>query len=204
MKRVLTALVFLAACSTAFAQSPVVTSFTGGGGPFGSFYGTLLPSGDVVGYRFTADANITITDLGILEDPIDGVLDSRHMVGLWRNSDMMLLGSTLVGASDPLISGFRYASIAPVALVSGDEYTLGAMYSGDDGDGYFSGPSSITTDMISGTMGVEPGVGDLGFVYPVVTSPGNLGRIGPNAIWIPEPATLTLFAFAGVFAIRRR
>lgn len=198
-------LVCLVLCGSAFAQTPVVTGFTGGGGPFGSFYGTLLPSGDTVGYRFTADANIIITDLGIVDD-FDGTLDSSHQVGLWRNSDQVLLASTTVSSADTLFNGFWYASVTDVQLVQGGEYTLGAVYAGDDNDSYISGPSSITTSSISGTTGTEPGAGDLGFIYPPVTSGGNLGRIGPNALYIiPEPSSLALCCLGLlVFGRRRR
>lgn len=188
---------------SAFAQTPVVTSFTGGGGPFGSFYGTLLPSGDTVGYRFKADANITITDLGIVDD-FDGTLDSSHEVGLWRNSDQALLASTTVSSADTLFNGFWYASVAPVQLSAGTEYTLGAVYASDDLDSYISGPSNITTDMISATVGVEPGAADLGFIYPPVDSIGNLGRIGPNALYVPEPSSLMLCGLGLLLFGRRR
>ena len=202
--RLTISLCLLALCFVpALAQTPVVTGFTGGGGPFSSFYGTLLPSGDTVGYRFTADSNITITDLGIVDD-FDGSLDSPHQVGLWCNSDQMLLASTTVSSGDTLFNGFWYAPVAPVALVENEDYTLGAVYASDDNDSYISGPSSITTDMISGTMGVEPGVGDLGFVYPVVTSAGNLGRIGPNALYVPEPASLVLCGLGAILLVGLR
>jgi hypothetical protein len=196
-------LLCLGLCQTTFAQTPIVTSFTGGGGPFGSFYGTLLPSGDTIGYRFTADANITITDLGIVDD-FDGILDSAHQVGLWRDSDQALLASTTVSSADTLFSGFWYAPVAPVELSAGTEYTLGAVYASDDLDSYISGPSSISTDMISGTVGVEPGVGDLGFVYPTVTSAGNLGRIGPNALYVPEPTSVVLCGLGVLFLLGAR
>ena len=181
------ALTFLCLVSyqTTFAQTPVVTGFTGGGGPFAAFYGdTLLPSGDAVGYRFTADANIMITDLGVLDDPVDGVLDSAHTVGLWRNSDQALLASASVSSADTLISGFYYASITPVALTAGTGYTLGALYAIDDNDGYLSGPSSITLDQISGTVAVFPDASNLGLTYPGSESAGNRGRLGPNALML--------------------
>ncbi len=200
----------LALCAApSLAQTPVLTSFTGGGGPFAAFYGdTVLPSYDLVGYRFTADADIFITDLGILDDPIDGVLDSAHEVTLWRNSDMSLLASTSVSSADPLIGGFYYGAIAPVALSAGQGYTLAAGYAIDDNDGYLSGPSSASFDSISGTVAVFPDQSNLGLTYPGSQSAGNLGRLGPNALFVPvpEPTGLALSMLGlGLFvALRRR
>ena len=69
----------------------VVSGFTGGSGPFGAFYGDSTEDGDVVGFSFTADVNLTVTDLGILNEPGDGILDSAHMVGLWDATTQALL-----------------------------------------------------------------------------------------------------------------
>ena len=178
----------------AHAVGPVVTSFVGGGGPFGSYYGTLLPCGDVVGFRFTADADMLITDLGIYDDGADGVLNSPHQVGLWRDSDQALLASVTVDQAGTLLNGYFYAPIAPIALVGGQRYTIGAMYSSDDLESYYSGPSAITLNGISATVAVAPAAADLCFVYPTTESAGNLGRIGPNAIGGDVPVELMSFS----------
>ncbi|MHC4981316.1 MAG: hypothetical protein ACYTGT_20225, partial [Planctomycetota bacterium] len=179
---VLAAVGGLAGVATA---QPVVTSFTGGS-IFGIFYGGS--TGDVVGFRFTSDIDQLVTDLGVLEDPSDGVLDADHMVGLWRNSDMALLASVTVTPTSPLIDGFRYEPIAPVLIEAGQGYTLGAMYTATDNDSYVSSPSTVVLFNISATNGVFPSEGSLGFVYPTEDS-GNLARFGPNAIVAPAVAT---------------
>ena len=186
----------------AMGQSPFVAGFTGGSA-FGIFYADS--TGDVVGFRFTADSDVTVTDLGILNDPGDGLLDSSHEVGLCRNSDMTLLASASVSSSDTLIDGFYYQSIDPVALSGGTGYTLGAMYTATDNDSYISSPTTVTLDGISSTNGVFPPVGDLGFVYPANDST-NLSRLGPNALFVPEPASATLIGFGLAMAclFRRR
>ncbi len=196
-------------CPLANADTPIITNFTGGGGPFASFYGdTVLPSGDAIGYRFTADADIFVTALGILDDPSDGVLDSAHTVALWRDSDMALMASASVSSADNLMGGFYYASIGPIQLDSGSGYTLAALYAVDDGDTYLSGPSSVTTDGISNLIAVFPDSSNLGLTYPGLESAGNLARIGPNALFtaIPEPTSFVLCSLCGIvlFGKRRR
>lgn len=187
--------------SVASAQ-PVVTSFTGGSN-FGSYYGSA--DGDVIGFRFTSDVAQTVTDLGVLVDLSDGVLDSSHMVGLWRDSDQALLASATVTPGSTLIDGFRYESITPVDLDAGGRYTLGALYTPTDGDSYISSPSSVALFQISDTNGVFPASADLGFAYPTEDS-SNLARFGPNAISvpIPAPASLALLGLGGFAAARRR
>ena len=192
-----------ATASVASAYGPAVTGFTGGSS-FGAYYGdSVFPNGDVVGFRFTSDLDQFVTSLGVL-DSIDGVLDIAHMVGLWRNSDQALLASVSVDATGDLIDGWYYEAITPVALVAGEQYTLGAEYYSGDTDGYFSSPSTISLDGISNTNGVFPAIGSLGFVYPTEDS-ANLARLGPNMLTapIPAPSSLALLGFGGL-ALRRR
>ncbi|MHC4129312.1 MAG: hypothetical protein ACYS1E_02985 [Planctomycetota bacterium] len=159
---------------------PVVTNFSGGSA-FDSYYGTPAPCGDVVGFRFTSDVDQTVLELGCLNDDGDGVMDSAHQVGLWRNSDQALLAEVTVTPASPLVGQWRYEPVAPVLIEAGVQYTLGAMYASGDGDSYYSGPSSMGLFQISDTNGVYPLAGDLCFVYPENDST-NLARLGPNAI----------------------
>ncbi len=88
-----------------------VTDFSGGG-HFGSYYGSV--DGDVIGFRSTADVDMLVTDLGIYDDSgNDGVLDSAHQVGIWRNSDMALMGSASIDSSGAAIGTFFLNSITP-------------------------------------------------------------------------------------------
>jgi hypothetical protein len=189
-----------ASAASAFDPTPAVQGFTGGSS-FGSYYGSL--AGDVVGFRFTSDIDQFVTALGVL-DSIDGVVDIEHQVGLWRNSDQALLASASVGPDGDVIGGWYYDSIDPVALVAGEQYTLGALYFGDGPDGYFSSPDTIDLFNISNTNGVYPAVEELGFVYPELDS-SNLARLGPNMILepIPAPSSLALLGLGGL-ALRRR
>ena len=54
----------------------LIQGFTGGGGPFGSFFGTVRPSGDVVGFRFTAEQTGFIAALGVLNASGKSFLDA--------------------------------------------------------------------------------------------------------------------------------
>ena len=198
----------LGLAGTSFA-APVLTSFTGGS-VFPTYYGSS--TGDVVGYSFTADIDLIVTDLGIVNDPLDSVLDSAHQVGLWDATTQALIASISVDSGDTLFDGFYYATLAStVNLSAGSSYVLGALYTADHGDGYTSGPSSVTLNNISGTTAVFPSASELGFVFPTGTSGGNLGRIGPNmlatpAAAVPEQGSIFLLSLglAGLVVARRR
>jgi len=200
------AVVCAVAPMSAFA-GPVVTGYTGGSRNSAYYIGST----DVIGYRFTADSDLAVTKLGVLLDPLDGVLDSSHQVGLWRDSDQALLDSVVVTSSDQLIDGFLYTDLASqVNLTAGATYTLGAMYASGDGDSYVSTPATLTTSGISSTMGVYPTDVDLGFTYPGFTDSSNLGRLGPNAIAspinvVPVPGSILLLGLGtGLVARLRR
>lgn len=176
---------------------PVISGFTGGTGPFAIFYGDSV--GDVVGFSFTADVDLTVTDLGILDDPLDGVLDAAHMVGIWDVATQDLLGSVSVDNSGTLIDGFYYSSLGgPVNLTAGTDYLLGALYTATDDDGYLSSPTTVDTMFISNTVGVFPAALDLGFAFPTEVS-ANLGRLGPNML--AEPTVVPLPGAAGLLLL---
>jgi hypothetical protein len=180
-----------------------VQGFTGGSN-FGIFYGSS--TGDVVGFRFTADETGFITQLGVLNDQADGVLDSAHLVGIW-DSNQDLLGSVSVDSTGTLVNDFYYAPVDPIAITAGNVYTLGALYTATDNDSYLSSPTSMPLMHISNTNGVFPSAGDLGFVYPANDST-NLARLGPNAFFttqvIPEPSSLALLGLVGLGLVLRR
>lgn len=213
MKKILVSLTALLAIGPFAAHADaIIGPPTGGGGPFGSFYGGTV-AGDVVGFSFVADADLTVSALGVWGDGAtnlgqDGVLDSAHMVGLWTIGGA-LLASALVDSTGSLLDGYYYEDVAAVNLGAGLEYVLGAVYSSDDDDTYFSG-ATFTTFNVSMTEGRFPEVGDLGFVFPNSFSVGNAGRVGPNLIAdltaVPEPSTLALLGIGllGMGAARRK
>lgn len=206
MKKFLVVAAALLVCSfsTSVVHGDAFVQGFSGGGTFNIFYGGS--TGDVVGYRFTADETGFITHLGIVNDPVDDVLDSKHMVGLWNSSGDLIV-STTVDATGDFIDGFYYESVAATAITAGEQYTLGALYTATDSDSYVSG-ATLDLMHISNTVAVFPSEGSLGFVFPANESAGNPGRLGPNAIFttevIPEPGTFGLLALACLGMMNRR
>ena len=183
-------LVFSILSSSVLAQTPGVTSFSGGS-QFSSFYGSAL--GDVIGYRFTVSSSISVTDLGIWNNDNNGGVDSDHMVGIWDGSGTLLTSGTVTTAGT-VVGDWIYAPVTPVTLDPGQTYTAGAMYTVNDNDNYVSSPSSVNSATeVTVVNGVFPLSGDLGFVYPTENST-NLARFGPNFLFGPAipPAVPTL------------
>ena len=189
---------------TGIASAQAISAFTGGSS-FGSFFGGAI-AGDAVGYRFVANDNIVVTNVGMLNNAaVDGVVDSSHEWGIW-DATGNLLGSGVIDPTDGFQQGdfFYSTTSANVALNSGSQYVIAVVYSGTDGDQYLSSPSSVTTDSaITLLNGVAPTAGDLGLTFPGVDST-NLARLGPNFNFIPAPASAALLGLGGLVATRRR
>lgn len=190
---------------TALAQAPAVTSFTGG-----SQFSSFNSDGDTVGWFFTVNDPIVVTDLGFWDADQDG-LDGRHEVGIWDTATETLLASTFVqdGTASPLVGEWRYESIPNLSLAPGD-YVIGAYYhpSGGPVDNYISGASGIQTGseitFTASAVDDNPaGGGPYDFTYPRTQGAAS-GRFGPNFQYIPAPGALGVLALGGLVAARRR
>jgi len=200
MKKVLCIGLALALCAPVLAQTPGLLSFSGGS-TYSSYYGSAPPEGDVIGWEFAVNDNITVTDLGAWNDSISGMLDT-HKVGIWDMNEN-LLGMVVVDPTDPLVDDFRYHSLAtPLALTAGENYVIGAGgYYSAGNDWYVSSASSASwSPEITFQNSRYPLAIDMGFVFPASIS-GSIGRFGPNFLF-PEPCTL--ITLAGLALLRRR
>ncbi|HKQ39271.1 MAG TPA: PEP-CTERM sorting domain-containing protein [Verrucomicrobiae bacterium] len=109
----------------------IALDFTGGGG--------LFPvSPQTVGWAFTLNTSVTVTNLGLYDTPNDptvpatnppgdGLLES-HPVTIWTSAGVQVAQAT-VDNSGTLVDGFRYVSIAPTMLAAGN-YVIGGFYMG--------------------------------------------------------------------------
>ena len=175
---ILVAFSFLA--TVVSAQTPAINSILGGG-EFAIYYGGS--TGDVIGYRFTVTAPISVTDMGVWNADNNGGLAANHMVGIWDDSQTLLTSGTATPGGT-VVGAWTYTSVTPVTLMPGVTYTAGAMYTATDNDNYRSNPTVDTNPEVNITTSVFPASGSLGFVYPTNTSAGN-GRHGPNFLFGP-------------------
>ena len=64
-----------------------------------------------LGYEFTANTDMEITHLGILDRDADGLAEA-HDVAIWDSAGNLIVTAS-VGNADPITGFFRYASVAP-------------------------------------------------------------------------------------------
>jgi len=186
-KAVLFTVILLVGATGAWAQA--VTGFTGGS-EFSSYYGSA--AGDVVGYRFTVNSPLQVSDLGVWNGDNTGGVDSPHEVGIW-DSTQTLLASVTVNPGGMVVGAWMYATISPIVLSPGETYTIGALYTPTDNDNYISSATSMTTDPdVTWTNSAYPTEAELGFVYPALDS-SSFGRFGPNFLFTVVPVELQSF-----------
>lgn len=101
------------------AQTPVAAEaldFTSLGNGFDYTQGSYS-----LGWRFRAQHDIIVTDLGFYDDSQNGLTQS-HPVGIFDAETKQLVVSTTVTPADPLTGSFRYHAITPVTLTGGRDY----------------------------------------------------------------------------------
>lgn len=195
------ALVGLAFFAVAGTANAAILYTSSGGSPDPNIRATM-------GMEFTPSVDILVTDLGVFDGGSDGAgLETDRAVGLWTSGGSLLASVTVTGA-DPLMSGFRFAAIIPVALAADATYIVGAHY-----------PHALSGDKLFGTSPTADPLIALGnttrFVFGSTltfpTETNDFFRTTANLLFtqqqIPEPATLTLFVIAlgGLgFMVRRR
>jgi hypothetical protein len=192
----------LVLATSAVAQDAALQNFAGGS-RYTSYYGSV--TGDVIGWTFTANADVFVTDLGFWIDDQDGVMDAPHQVGIWDINGNLLVSTTVDPNTAFEYNGFNYQSVTPYALSAGTDYVIGGMTTTDDNDWYVSGASSANWDpRVTFVNSRYPLDGEMGFVFPELTS-SSIGRFGPNFLLsdIPGPGGLALLGL-GLLGYRRR
>jgi Domain of unknown function (DUF4082)/PEP-CTERM motif len=169
------------------------------------------------GFRFTPLVNITIDSLGYLDVGQDGLATSEQ-VGIW-NSGGTLLTSTVVTTGNSTLEGavfdgaqFRFTAITPLALLSGQTYTLGASYNETSGDAVYYDFGATQGSNVPALLTVGPdGFFNVnsGFVDPT-SDIGDHYDIGnftvATAAATPEPSSMALLVLglAGIAGTRFR
>ena len=163
-----------------------------------------------LGYSFRVDSPITVTALAVFDADSDG-LNVSHAVGIW-DASANLLASVVVpaGVAAPILGGFRYENISPLALTVGDVYYVGSV-NGIDNDGWEQDPSVLTAAPEITYLSRQYEFSSGGLVFPDLVGSGDTGYFGGNFLFggtqTPEPGTLMMFGsgmLAALGAARRK
>src|ERR1700730_11060253 len=132
-------------------------------------------------------------------------LQSSIPVGLFDSSGTLLASTTIPsGTTATLLNGFRYVSIAPVNLLSGNTYTLAAYYSSSDPDIlHDQGGSPSTSSDFTNYLGAFTGRNDVGSLSFPTGHTNGTAYVGPNFQYsstVPEPMT-SLMVLSGLSVV---
>ena len=162
-----------------------------------------------LGWAFSVNSAVKVDSLGFFDDSLDGLADS-HQIGLWDSAGDLLASATVdAGTTDTLIDNFRYVSIAPVGLATGD-YFIGALVLDGSDPVVFPGDGGVTTTDAAVTYEGATFAGGGTLADPTIVIPMNQpGYFGPNFTLIstvPEPASwaVMLGGFGAIGASMRR
>lgn len=144
-----------------------------------------------LGWVFTTNQAITVTQLGVFDDSLDGLVDS-YQVGIF-DANGNLVGSTTVGTTDPLVNQFRYAMLSTtITLAANQKYEIGALFL--DGNDPLIFPGAATNPAANPAINfVKSSFAAGGTLQaPLNSVSTDFGYFGPNFAFIPEPSTLVL------------
>ncbi len=157
-----------------------------------------------LGYFFTPNTNITLTQLGSWDSFGDGFVSGTQDAGLWDVNTGSLLAFATITNGSTLDGGFRWEPVSPVALSTGTLYVVGS--TNRDDTYHYGDPTATVAPEISYVSDAYNGGGSYTLSIPFNTSgSGNaFGWYGGNIKFVPAPGAAALLAFAGIAAGRRR
>ena len=172
-------------------QIAAVTSYGGFTAKLGNY---------TMGSTFTVDTATSVTALGIFDGNANGTFDNATdtPAGLWRQSDLALLGSVTVLKTAPSDGGWFYGALAtPVTLQPGIVYVVASLVS-STGEPYGTG-GTVTTDAnynfagrayLAGTVLTYPTSQSVSVGYGVPNLKFGGGSSSPTVALTGPPATV--------------
>ncbi len=133
--------------------SPAITSYNDYLTRVGNYY---------MGWQFTVDEAMTITELGIHDSNRDGIIRNREAttVGIYNKDTGRPIADVLVPINAVVDDGFAYSPLAePVVVEPGTTYIVAAQSAGE--------PYAY-----SGTLELSPGINYAGYAYRSGSEPG--------------------------------
>ena len=155
----------IAAVAVAAPRSALVSSgYTGQGIGVGS----PLVGSVTVGWEFTAQSDLWVSELGFFDLGQDG-LNISHDVGIWDQDHNLIVSATVsAGTAAPVIGEYRYVEISPFLLTAGQTYVIGATAPTSSRN-----PPAFVTDMYpNDTLHIDP----LGIVFDALITLGAADR----------------------------
>jgi hypothetical protein len=170
----------------------------------------ISPVPTTIGWSFTANSTVTVTQLGFFDATPATPLSTSHAVGIWTNVGLPL-GSSIVQTNSPITNGFRYVPTVPFQLNAGQNYVIGALLPAapDNDNALIAGSSPLLTTTASQ---ITYGGSRSGIVSSSLMIPGNLfpedGLFGPDFQFttspVPAPPAVVLVGLgAGCVALQR-
>lgn len=196
MRKAMAVLALAMAAGTASADTAGVNVYGNGTEGWNNYW--------TLGYYFTPNTNITLTQLGAWDSYGDGFVSGFQEVGLWDVASSTMLAYTQVGNGSALDGGFRWERVSPVALTPGMTYVVGATNHEDTY--HYGDPTATVAPQITYIADAYGNGGNYNLEYPLNTSgQGNaFGWYGGNIKFVPAPGAAAFLAFAGIAAARRR
>ena len=164
------------------------------------------------GWSFTPTANISVTDLGVLDYIFPMPNESPLSVGLWDQNGT-LLASSSVASNSFLLNNTRYEAVTPVNLSAGLKYYIGAYATSGtiillaESPGNVNNPGSATmaSEIQLGTALSNP----TGFGIPNTDAGGGPGSafLAPNFQFVdavPEPSSGALLVLGAALLTKSR
>jgi hypothetical protein len=182
----------------------------------------------VVGWEFTTNSAIIVTDLGFYDANADGLVES-HDIGLYTSGGTLLVSGTVLSGTAGTLDGlFRYVDVADTPLAANETFVIGALILGTSPSHF--GDLWIWYDEVAGVNVINPTIdpaismfgpggtrfnccSDTTLTFPAtrgVDTGDNVRTafLGPNfqLMPVPVPAAAWLFGsgVVGLVGIRRR
>ena len=136
---------------------------------------------NTMGWEFTTNSAILVTDLGVFDDSQNGLGQSRP-VGIFSNAGVLLASATVpAGAAAPLINQFRSVPITPLLLPAGQTFRIGAFYQASfPSDQIVFSAISVTPAAAINYIGGRLWGSNAGLADPVVPAALTNKYFGPN------------------------